>query len=168
VIGAVSLLLALYAMQVLPVNYAGLALILTGIGFMIAELFVPSFGALGIGGVIAFIFGSVMLFDRESGGLAISLPLIIAVALVSVAFFLIAVRAVLAAHRKPVVSGSEQLVGASGEVLDDFEGSGFIHIHGETWQARSTVPLKRGSRVRVKSLDGLILSVEPEQEEERA
>lgn len=165
VIGAVSLLLALYAMQVLPVNYAGLALIITGIAFMIAELFVPSFGALGIGGIIAFIIGSVILFDRESGGMAISLPLIIAVALVTAAFFLIAIRVVVAAHRKPVVSGMEELIGAVGEVLEDFAGTGYIHVHGETWQARCSVPVRSGARVRIKSLDGLILNVEPEQKE---
>lgn len=160
VIGAISLLLALYAFQVLPVNYAGLALIAVGIAFMVAELFVPSFGVLGIGGIIAFVIGSIILFDQAGGGLPISLPLIIAVAVLTAAFFLIALRSVLAAHRRPVVSGTEELVGAIGEALEDFEGLGSIHIHGEDWQARSRAPVRRGAKVRVVSRDGLVLLVE--------
>ena len=160
VIGAISLLLALYAFQVLPVNYAGLALIAVGIAFMIAELFVPSFGALGIGGIVAFVIGSIILFDQAGGGLAISLPLIIAVAVLTAVFFLVALRTVLAAHRRPVVSGAEELVGAVGEALEDFDGPGSIHVHGENWQARSRTPVRRGAKIRVTSRDGLVLWVE--------
>lgn len=160
VMGAICLLLALYAFQVLPVNYAGLGLILVGIAFMIAELFMSSFGALGIGGIIAFVIGSIILFDREGGGMAISLPLIIAVSVLTAGFFLIALRAIFSAHRKPVVSGAEELVGAIGEALEDFEGKGSVHIHGETWQALSKAPLRRGEKVRVASRDGLVLNVE--------
>lgn len=160
VIGAISLLLAMYALQVLPVNYAGLALIAIGIVFMIAELFMPSFGALGIGGVIAFVIGSIILFDRETGGMAISIPLIVAISALTAGFFLIALRAVFAAHRRPVVSGSEELVGSIGEALEDFQGDGRIHVHGEDWHAYSKALLRRGAKVRVASRSGLVLNVE--------
>ena len=161
VIGGISLLLALYAFQVLPVNYAGLALMILGVIFMVAELFAPSFGALGIGGIIAFVVGSVILFDTEGSGIQVAIPIIIAVSTVSSIFFLITLRMVYAAHRKPVVSGADELLDSVGEVLEDFEESGRIHIHGEEWQVKSKLPFKRGDQVRVTSIDGLILSVEP-------
>ena len=164
VIGGICLLLALYSLQVLPVNYAGLALILLGIAFMIAELFMPSFGALGIGGIVAFVIGSIILFDVEGGNLAISMPLIIAVSILSGAFFLIVVRSIINAHRKPVVSGSEQIIGSTGSALGDFDARGVIHIHGENWQVESTSPVKEGEKVRVVGRDGLILKVKPSEE----
>ena len=165
VIGGVCLLMALYAMQVLPVNYAGLGLMILGIVFMVAELFAPSFGALGIGGIISFVVGSVILFDTEGSEIQVAIPIVIAVTIVSSAFFLVALRMVFAAHRKPVVSGMEEMVGSVGQVLEDFDKSGRIHIHGETWQVQSKTPLQRGDQVRVTSIDGLILSVEPVKEE---
>jgi membrane-bound serine protease (ClpP class) len=161
VIGGISLLLALYALQVLPVNYAGLALMILGVIFMVAELFAPSFGALGIGGIISFVVGSVILFDTEGSGIKVAIPIIAAVATVGSIFFLITLRMVYAAHHKPVVSGVDEMLGSIGQVLEDFEGSGHIHIHGEAWQVESKLPLKRGDQVRVTSIDGLILSVEP-------
>lgn len=165
VIGGICLLLALYSMQVLPVNFTGVALILLGMAFMIAELFMPSFGALGIGGVISFIIGSIILFDVEGKGeLAISKSLVFAVAAVTAVFFLVVIRMVIRAHQKPVVSGSEEMVGALGEVVADFEKKGFIHVHGENWQAESMMPLKEGDRVRVTGISGLILKVEPMKE----
>ena len=165
VIGGICLLLALYSLQVLPVNFAGVALILLGIAFMVAELFVPSFGALGIGGVISFVIGSIILFDVEGrGDLAISKSLIATVAAVTAAFFLIVIRMVFKAHRKPVVSGVEELVGSLGEVLADFDKRGFIHVHGEDWQAVSEQPVKAGDRVKVTKIDGLILKIEPTKE----
>lgn len=165
VIGGICLLLALYSMQVLPVNYAGVGLILLGIAFMVAELFVPSFGALGIGGVVAFVIGSIILFDTEGGDLSISIPLIIAVSVLSALFFLVAIRMVFKAHRKQVVSGREGMVGSIGEVLEDFDRKGFIHVHGETWQVESPVPLHQGDRVKVITMTGLLLKVEPVKEE---
>jgi len=165
VIGAICLLLALYALQVLPVNYAGLALILLGIIFMVAEVFAPSFGALGIGGVIAFVFGSLILFDIEDNEIRVAVPLIVAISLVTAGFFLVVIRMVFAAHRKPVVSGVEELLGSIGEVLEDFEQRGNIRIHGEIWQGSTHTPLQRGHRVRVTAIDGLILQVEPERED---
>lgn len=164
VTGAICLLLALYAMQVLPVNYAGLLLILLGIMFMVAELFAPSFGALGIGGVISFVIGSVILFDTGGSNMRVAIPLIITVSAVTAGFFLVAVRMVFTAHRKPVVSGMEEMLGSVGEVLEDFEQKGRIHVHGETWQVISDTPLKRGTRVKVTEIDGLTLKVEPLEE----
>jgi membrane-bound serine protease (ClpP class) len=165
VAGAISLVLALYAFQILPVNYAGLALLSLGLVFMLAEAFVPSFGALGIGGVIGFVIGSIILFDQGQAGYAVSLPLILALALLSAGFFLFVVGAAVKARRRPVVSGREELLGARGEVLEDFTGRGRIRVHGEIWRAESPVPLKRGGRVRVSAVDGLVLNVEPDTEE---
>jgi membrane-bound serine protease (ClpP class) len=161
VAGAISLLLALYAFQVLPVNYAGLALLSLGIIFMLAEAFVPSFGALGFGGVIAFVIGSIILFDQQGTGYAVSLPLIFALSLITAGFFLFMIGAAIKARARPVVSGQEELLQASGEVLDDFEGKGRIRIHGEIWQAESATPLRRGDKVQVVAIDGLVLKVQP-------
>jgi membrane-bound serine protease (ClpP class) len=162
VIGGICLLLALYSLQVLPVNYAGLALILLGIAFMVAELFLPSFGALGIGGVIAFIIGSIILFDVEGrGDLAISKSLIAAVAAVTAAFFLIVVRMAVKTYRRPVVTGAEEMLGSIGEVVEGFEKRGFVHVRGEDWQAETRQPVKPGDRVKVTEIHGLILKVEP-------
>jgi len=161
IIGGICLLLALYALQVLPVNYAGLALIILGIIFMVAELFAPSFGALGIGGIISFVVGSVILFDTEGSQMRVALPIVAAITILSSGFFLIALRMIVAAHRRPVVSGVDEMLGSIGEVLADFEGSGRIHIHGEDWQAESQTLLKRGDHVRVIAMDGLVLRVEP-------
>lgn len=162
VAGAISLVLALYAFQILPVNYAGLALLSLGLIFMLAEAFVPSFGALGIGGVIGFVIGSIILFDQDQAAYAVSLPLILALALLSAGFFLFVVGAAVKARRRPIVSGREELLGARGEALEDFTGRGRIRIHGEIWQAETRVPLKRGERVRVSTVEGLVLGVEPE------
>lgn len=164
VTGAICMLLALYALQVLPVNYAGLLLILLGIMFMVAELFAPSFGALGIGGVVSFVIGSVILFDTEGSELRVAIPLIIAVSAVTAGFFLIAIKMVFSAHRKPVVSGAEQMLGGIGEVMEDFDTRGRIRIHGETWWSISKTPLKKGNQVKVTDIDGLTLKVEPVEE----
>ncbi len=166
VAGAICLLLALYAFQVLPVNYAGLALMMLGIAFMIAEAFVPSFGALGIGGAIAFVVGSLILMETDVEEYTISVPLVVGFALASVAFFSLVVTMVAKLRRRPVVSGREQMVGSVGEVLDPIDGQCRIRVHGEIWGARTTEPLGRGQKVRVKAVDGLVLVVEAEPEEE--
>jgi membrane-bound serine protease (ClpP class) len=165
VAGAISLLLALYAFQVLPVNYAGLALLALGIIFMLAEVFVPSFGALGIGGLIAFVIGSIILFDEEGTGYAVSLPLIFTLSATTAGFFLFVVGAAIKARNRPVVSGMEELLGARGEAVEDFSGKGRIRIHGEIWWAESAVPLHNGDKVQVDSIDGLVLRVHPAQGE---
>lgn len=165
VIGGISLLLALYALQVLPVNYAGLGLMILGVCFMVGELFMPSLGILGVGGVIAFVIGSVILFDREGGNIAVSLPLIIAVSLLTAGFFFIVIRSVFTATRRPVVTGAEELIGATGRIISDFEGNGAMRIHGEQWQVRSNSPMREGDAARVVDREGLILQVEPVRED---
>jgi membrane-bound serine protease (ClpP class) len=161
VIGGICLLLALYAFQVLPISYAGLGLILLGIAFMISEAFLPSFGALGIGGVVAFVVGSIILMDTDVEGYTIAWPLIAAVAAVSAAFFIGVVFIALKARQRRVVSGQEEMIGAIGEALENFKGEGRIRVHSEEWQARSGPALKRGQKVKVVGIEGLILTVEP-------
>lgn len=160
VVGAVCLLLALFAFQVLPVNYAGLALIFLGIVFMLAEMLVPSFGALGIGGMIAFVMGSIMLLDMDIPGYGISFPLIATVALMTAGFFLAVVGMVIKARKRPVVSGREELIGNIGEVIDDFDQEGWVRVHGELWRAKTSTPLHRGQKVSVTAMKGLTLEVE--------
>ena len=159
--GAISLLLALYAFQVLPVSYAGLALIVLGIALMIAEAFAPSFGALGIGGAAAFVAGSIMLMDTEAPGFGLSPWLVGILTLMNLAFFAFVLGALFQSRKRPVVSGSEHLIGTEGTVLEDFEGTGQIRVFGEIWKASSPVPLTRNQKVRIVSVQGLILNVNP-------
>ena len=159
--GAISLLLALYAFQVLPVSYAGLALIVLGIALMIAEAFAPSFGALGVGGAAAFVAGSIMLMDTEAPGFGLSPWLVGILTLMNLTFFAFVLGALFQSRKRPVVSGSEHLIGAEGKVLEDFEGTGQIRVFGETWKASSPVPLIRNQKVRIVSVQGLILNINP-------
>jgi membrane-bound serine protease (ClpP class) len=161
VIGGISLLLALFALQLLPVSYSGLALIALGVGLMVAEHFVAGFGILGMGGIVAFVLGSIMLIDTDIPGYGISWQLIAAVAAVSAIFLLIVLGVALRARKQPVVSGREQMLGMTGEVLEDTEGEVYARIHGELWKVRAGIPLARGSTVRVVGIDGLVLAVEP-------
>lgn len=165
VLGGICLLLALYAFNVLPVNYAGLALILLGMGFMVGEMFMPSFGILGIGGGVAFVVGSLILMETEVEAFQISLPLIISVTVVTAAFIFTLITLALRQRRKPVVSGREQMIGDVGEASADFSDNGTIHIHGEQWSARTERPVRKGQRVKVRELDGLTLIVEPLEEQ---
>ena len=168
VTGAICLFLALYALQVLPVNYAGLGLILLGMVFMVAEAFAPSFGALGIGGFISFVIGSVILFDTTGSQMRVAIPLIVVVSAITAGFILLVIRMFFSSRRKPVVSGFEELIGLRGTVVSDFDGKGHIHIHGEKWQCHGHQPMKQGERVKVTAIDGLTLEVEPVAEEEQS
>ena len=161
VIGAICLLLGLYALHLLPVNYAGLALILLGIAFMVAEAFVPSFGMLGLGGVAAFVIGAVILIDTEVPGFGIPTPLIVALGVVSAAIIAVTGGLALKARNRPVVSGSEELIGSIGEVLSCSDSQCWARVHSELWQVQGTAPLTPGLRVRVSGRDGLILLVTP-------
>jgi membrane-bound serine protease (ClpP class) len=161
VVGAICLLLAMYAFQLLPVSYAGLALILLGIAFMVAEAFLPSFGALGIGGIIAFVTGSLMLIDTDMPGYGIPWPMIATASLASALFLVFVIGLALKARRTPIVSGREELIGAVGEVLEDTPGEGMARIHGELWSVRCAQPLIHGQKVRVTGIDGLVLQVSP-------
>ncbi|MCO6440479.1 MAG: nodulation protein NfeD [Nitrococcus mobilis] len=167
VLGGIALLLALFAFQALPINYAGLGLILLGIVFMIAEAFAPSFGALGLGGVIAFVIGSVMLIDTDVPGFQLSIMLIIGFAAASLLLLMASASFAIRAHKRPVVSGHQQLLGSEGIAAADFQGTGWIRIHGERWRAQCAVPLRAGQRVRVTELNGLLLRVEPVEESNR-
>ncbi|MDE2310375.1 MAG: nodulation protein NfeD [Betaproteobacteria bacterium] len=164
VAGAISLLLALFAFQVLPINYAGLGLIILGIAFMTGEVFMPSFGVLGIGGIVAFVFGSVMLIDTDIPGYSVPWSVIVPVAFASALFIFFVAGMALKARNRPVVSGREELIGSIGEALEDFDGKdGLARVHGETWRIRSKQPMSRGQKIRVVRMDGLILEVEPEE-----
>jgi membrane-bound serine protease (ClpP class) len=162
VAGAICILIALYAFHLLPVNYAGLALVLLGVAFMVAELFVPAYGSLGVGGAIAFVTGSVMLIDTDVPGFSLPLGLILAVAAASAAFVFVVIGTALKARRQPVVSGREQLIGSEGVVLEDCEREGWARVHSETWRIRCATPLKAGERVRVAAMEGLLLDVVPD------
>jgi membrane-bound serine protease (ClpP class) len=162
VLGAICLLLALFAFQLLPVNYAGLGLILLGIAFMVAEAFFPSFGALGLGGIAAFVLGSLLLIDTDTPGFGIPWMIIVPVAATSALFLIFVVGMTLKSRRRPVVSGREELVGSAGEVLEYLETAGWARVHGETWKIVSPAPLRRGQRIRVRKVEGLTLHVEPE------
>ena len=161
VIGGISLLLALFALQLLPVSYSGLALIALGIGLLVAEHFAPGFGLLGLGGLTAFVIGSIMLIDTDAPGYRIPWPLIAGVTAASAGFLLVVLNFALRARQRPVVSGREQMLGASGEVFVNPDGGVFARILGEMWQVRANAPLGRGQRVRVVRIDGLVLAVEP-------
>jgi membrane-bound serine protease (ClpP class) len=164
VIGAICLLIALYAFQMLPVNYAGFALLILGIILMIGEAVAPSFGALGIGGVISIVIGSIILIDTDVPGFMVSRPLIGAVALVS-SFGLMAIIGVaVKARRRPVVAGREELIGALGTALQDFEQKGNVFVHSERWYAVSVSPVQKGQSIVVTGVDGLTLTVRPADE----
>jgi len=163
VVGGICLLLALYAFQLLPINYAGLGLILLGIVFIVAEAFVPSFGALGIGGVIALAIGAVILIEPNAGAdYAMPLPLVAAISAVGGGIVFFTVLFALKARKRPVVSGMEQMIGDTGEVLEDFESEGWARVESERWQVVSARPLRRGQKVRVVGVTGLTLRVEAE------
>lgn len=159
VLGGICLLLALFAFQVLPVNATGLALLLLGLIFMIAEAFVPSFGALGLGGIAAFVAGSLLLWDETGPGYEISLGLVLGFALASATVLIGLATLILRQRSRPVVSGAEALLGATGTVLGG--NSNRAWIHGESWQIRADRPLRPGERVRVEGRDGLTLFVQP-------
>ncbi len=162
-IGAICLLLGLYALHMLPLNYAGLALVLLGIGLMVAEAFTAGVGVLGAGGVIAFVIGAVFLFDTEVAGLGIPTWFIIAVAGTSALLMGLVGGIAWRARKGVVVTGSEGLYGELGEVLDE----GWARIHGERWRVKSEVPLEPGQRVRVRARSGLVLEVEPLEEDRK-
>jgi membrane-bound serine protease (ClpP class) len=161
IMGGISLLLALFALQMLPVNYAGLGLIVLGMLLMGAELLSPSFGSLGIGGVAAFVAGGILLFDRDVQGMGVPMPLIFGLAASSAAVVFLGGSLALRARRAPVVSGREELLGAPGRVLEVSANEAWALVHGERWAVRSDTPLQTGQTVRVCAVHGLKLQVTP-------
>ena len=166
IIGAICLLLALYALAMLPINATGALLLLLGIALMATEAFVPSFGAFGIGGIVAFVAGSLMLIDGDLPGLEISLAFVVPLAATS-ALVLFGIGAfALRARRRPAVAGVEAMMGGTVEALEDFERVGWVLAFGERWHARSDTPLTRGARARIVKVEGLTLVVKPEKGEQ--
>ena len=159
IVGAVCLLLAMYAFQVLPISYAGLGLILLGIALMTAEAFAPSFGILGLGGVVAFVVGSIMLMDTQLPGYQIAMPMIAAFALFSVAILVVALGLIMKARRAALVTGIDQLLGATAEVESLNAGVAWVRLDGELWEASCDTPLTPRDQVVVDAIDGLILKV---------
>jgi membrane-bound serine protease (ClpP class) len=161
VVGAVCILLALYAFQILSVNYAGLALIGLGVALIIGEALSPSFGALGAGGIAAFVLGSIILFDGNAPGFQIARGLIGGVALAAAILMLLIAAMFMRTRRTQVATGAEQLLHETAIALDDFATAGFVDVHGETWRATTRAPVTKGQRLRVLRVDGLNLDVAP-------
>lgn len=161
VVGVICLLLAAYALQVLPVNYAGLGLILVGFAMIIAEAFMPSFGALGLGGIVAFIFGSIMMFDSGIPGFGISITFVVVLGLVFGLLLLWLVGYIVKLRHRGAVTGRESIVGGVGKAMQAFTGSGQVWLEGEAWHATSKFAIEKDQEVVVRGLDGLTLQVEP-------
>ncbi|HZW22714.1 nodulation protein NfeD [Noviherbaspirillum sp.] len=160
VVGAICLLLAMYALQLLPVNYAGIALILLGLAFMVAEAFLPSFGVLGLGGIAAFVTGAVILIDTEMPGFGIPIPLIVGTAVVSAVLVAAITIVALKTRRRPVAATGNP-AGAVAEVVSVSHGENWVRLQGEIWRAESTSPLHAAQKVRVVGRKGLVLEVVP-------
>ena len=161
VAGAICLLIAAYALQILPVNYVGLALIVVDFALIIAETFVPSFGALGIGGVIAFIFGSIMMFDSGVPGFGISKAFVFSFAIIASGLLFWLVSYLVKLQARGAVSGEGSIIGGIGTAMEAFSGEGRVWLEGESWAAQSSVPIEKDQEIRVRAIDGLTLLVEP-------
>ncbi len=161
-IGTISLLVALFALNLLPVDYAGAGLVLLGIALMVAEAFIGTFGMLGIGGIVAFAFGSVMMFHGNAPGFGLSISVVVAAVVISAGFFLLVLAMLLRSRRRPVVTGGEALIGAEGEAVAWEGTAGRVRVKGEIWLARAGHPLPPGASIKVVARDGLVLTVEPQ------
>ncbi len=164
VVGALCLLLALFAFQSLSVNYAGLALILLAVILFSAEAVVPGYGSLGFGGIISFILGSIFLMN---GGISIAWPLILTAASASALLICGMVRMAFKAKGKKIVSGAEGMMGSRAEALENFSGMGSVLVHGEVWKARSEKPVRRGEMLHVTGIQGLTVIVEHDANERK-
>ena len=159
VIGGICIILAFYALQMLPVNYAGLLLILLGLGLLIADIKVPSYGLLTVGGIVSMTLGSIMLFRTPGSFLSVSWPVILAAVITTAAFFIFAIGMAIKARLTKPVSGKEGLVGERGVARTPLEPSGMVLVHGELWQAKSDEPIGKGEEVEVVAVEGLKLKV---------
>jgi len=161
VVGALSLLLGLYGLQLLAVNYAGLALMALGIGLIVTEFFMPAFGSLGVGGLAAFVIGSIILFDNQAAAARVALPLIVGIA-VSGGFVIIAIVWLAAsARRRPLSAGAEAMIGATVEAVNDCRDRCVVRFGAELWNARTASPLRAGQQARIVKVEELTLWVEP-------
>ncbi len=161
--GAICLVLGLYALNQLPLDYAGLALVLLGLAFMTAEAVTPAFGVLGVGGIIAFSIGATMLIDTDVPEYQISRGVIATLAALSGLVLIFLLGFVWKAHRRPVRTGRADLVGARVDVLDWSGGRGHVWSHGERWEAHGRDPFAAGDSARVRSVDGLVLTIDRDQ-----
>lgn len=161
VIGAISLALALFALNLLPVDYAGAGLVLLGIAMMAAEAFIGAFGVIGVGGVVAFAIGSIIMFRDDAPGLQLSLGVVIAATVVTAGFFLLGLAMLLRSRKRPVVTGGEALIGAEGTAVVWTGVEGTVRVKGEIWQARAAGAVRPGAPIKVVGRDGLVLTVEP-------
>lgn len=169
VVGAIAILLALYAFHVLPVNFAGLALIVLGVILFVTETFVHAYGTLSIGGLAAFVFGSIILMDTSVPGFQVSRGLIAGISVAAALIIAGTVWLTLQTHRRPVVSGSEQILSSAGLAVGDFmpDGTGKVRVHSEIWNAYSEQPVRAGDSIKVVRREGLKLIVEPLAKTER-
>jgi len=162
VVGAISLTLALFGLQMLPVNYAGLALILLGVAFLIAEAFLPAFGVLGLGGIAAFAIGAVLLIDSDAPGFGVPLWLVAAISAVSALFILVVAGVAAKSRRRPVANGISTLLGTTGELVEFSDGEGWAQIQGDYWRVTGAGDLHAGGKVRVSGVQGVVLQVAPD------
>ncbi len=162
-VGSICLVVALYALALLPVNYAGAALVLIGIGLMIAEIHIGAFGAIGVGGIVAFIIGALMMFPSQAPGFALSGAVVFGAAIGSAVLLVLASAAFLRSRKRPVVTGGEALLGAEGEAVSWHGVEGRVRVNGEIWLARAGTPVADGARIKVVGREGLVLRVESAQ-----
>lgn len=159
ILGAISLLLGLYALNQLPLDYAGVALIILGLVLMGVEVFTPTFGMAGFGGLVAFVLGAAMLVDSNNPEFRLSWWTIVGTAIASAAFIFVLIGYTLRAMKRPVLTGIEEMIGAEARVLDWADGNGFVHVRGERWRATGPVELAPQSTVHIERVDGLTLIV---------
>jgi len=165
IVGGICLILAFLAFSVLPVNYAGVALILLAVVFFLAEIKVASHGLLSAGGVLALILGSLILFDTQATGLRLSWGVIAAAALTTTGFFLFVVGAGLAAQRRRVATGMQGLVGRAAVAVERLDLRGRVRVGNELWNAVSSAPAEVGADLEITGSDGLLLHVRPSAKE---
>ncbi len=163
VIGGVAMLIALYALQLLPISYAGLGLILLGIAFIITEIFTPSFGVLGLGGTIAFVIGSIMLMDTNIEAFQIAMPAILGMAVANLLIFIVFIGMIWRSRERVAMNSSERLINKPATALEDFDLMGQVKVGGEVWQAKTKQPVKTNQDLIVIGVDGLTLEVKPKQ-----
>ncbi len=160
VVGVICILIAAYALQMMPVSYAGLALLIVGFGLLIAEAFTPTYGVLGLGGVVAFLAGSLLLFDTDLEGFKVSIGIIVALGVGSAALVIFVGRNAFKHWKRGAVSGVDALVGSEATVVEDFSGHGRVRTGGELWKAECETPLAKDDKVVVREMNGLTLIVE--------
>ncbi|MEM9244065.1 MAG: nodulation protein NfeD [Pseudomonadota bacterium] len=159
VLGVICLLIGLYGLQLLPINYVGFGLMILGIGFFIAEIFIPTFGILGIGGIISLTIGSIMLINTDVAHFGISIPLILSVSITTGIFLLLIIYLVIKSHRGAIVSGREKMIGSHGVIEKDYKGQLFARVNGEQWQINNPEQFTPGQTIKVVAIEDLVLTV---------